>query len=142
MKNNYMNQINVLQNNFNIQLAKKFEHKIDNQLTAKQVLLLELIKVGVTSTKDLADKLNVSTSAISQILNKLQHKGYIERSINPKNRREIVLQLADKAHQYFNDLASLKDEINREIYGKLSLEDLEQLKNILEKLQVIVQENH
>ncbi|WHY58595.1 MarR family winged helix-turn-helix transcriptional regulator [Peribacillus simplex] len=141
MKNNYINQINVLQNKLNIQLAKKFENKIDNQLTAKQVLLLELIKIGVTSTKNLADKLNVSTSAVSQILNKLENKGYVERFINPKNRREIVLNLADKANQYFNDLASLEDEINKEVYGQLSLEDLKQFTNILEKLHVIVKEN-
>lgn len=141
MKNEIIHQINVLQNNFNIQIARKFESKIDNQLTAKQVLLLELIKTGVSSTKDLADKLNVSTSAVSQILNKLEDKGYIERFINQKNRREIVLTLADKANQYFNDLTSLKDKINKEIYGKLSLEELKYLKDLLEKLQVIAEEN-
>ncbi|TCJ01310.1 MarR family winged helix-turn-helix transcriptional regulator [Cytobacillus praedii] len=137
MKDEYIHQINILQNNFNIFVAKKFENKLDNQLTAKQVLLLELIKEGVTSTKDIADKLNVSTSAVSQILNKLDDRGYIERKFNPQNRREIILYLADKAHQYFKELAVLKKQINKEIYGKLSSHDLKQLKDILEKLQVI-----
>ncbi|TCZ78263.1 MarR family transcriptional regulator [Paenibacillus albiflavus] len=141
MKDHYINHLNVLHNEINIQIAKKFEGKLDNELTTKQVLLLELIKAGVASTKDLADKLNVSTSAVSQLLNKLEDKGYIERFINPKNRREIVLNLADRANQYFNDLAFLKDEINRELYGKLSLEELKQLTKILEKLQVIANEN-
>ena len=137
MKNHYINRMNVLHNEINIQIAKKFEGKLDNELTTKQVLILELIKSGVTSTKDLADKLNVSTSAVSQLLNKLEDKYYIERFINPNNRREIVLILADKANQYFNEIAFLKDEINRDIYGKLSLEELKQLTEILEKLQVI-----
>ncbi|WP_419393891.1 MarR family winged helix-turn-helix transcriptional regulator [Cytobacillus praedii] len=137
MKDEYIHQINILQNNFNIFVAKKFENKLDNQLTAKQVLLLELIKEGVTSTKDIADKLNVSTSAVSQILNKLDDRGYIERKFNPQNRREIILYLADKAHLYFKELAVLKKQINKEIYGKLSSHDLKQLKDILEKLQVI-----
>lgn len=137
MKKEQIRQINRLQNNFNILIANKFEDKLDNQLTAKQVLLLELIKQGINSTKDLATKLNVSTSAISQILNKLDDKGYIERTVNPQNRREIILKLADKADQYFHDLAALKDQINQEVYGKLSLEDLKHLKKILEKLQTI-----
>lgn len=137
MKDEYIHQINILQNNFNILVAKKFEKKLDNQLTAKQVLLLELIKEGVTSAKDIADKLNVSTSAVSQILNKLEDRGYIERKFNPQNRREIILYLADKAHQYFIELAVLKGQINKEIYGKLSSHDLKQLKDILEKLQII-----
>lgn len=137
MKDEHINQINILQNNFNILVAKKFENKLDNQLTAKQVLLLELIKQGVTSTKDIADKLNVSTSAVSQILNKLEDRGYIERNFNPQNRREIILNLADKAHQYFKDLAALKYQINKEIYGKLPSKDLKQLKDILEKILTI-----
>ncbi|OPA76800.1 MarR family transcriptional regulator [Paenibacillus selenitireducens] len=141
MKDHYINHINVLHNEINIQIAKKYEGKLDNELTTKQVLLLELIKAGVTSTKDLADKLNVSTSAVSQLLNKLEDKGYVERFINPKNRREIILNLADKANQYFKDLAFLKDEINREVYGRLSLEELKQLTKILEKLQVIAKGN-
>ena len=142
MKDEYIHQINILQNNFNILVAKKFEKKLDNQLTAKQVLLLELIKEGVTSTKDIADKLNVSTSAVSQILNKLEDRGYIERKYNPQNRREIILYLADKAHQYFKELAVLKKQFNKEIYGRLSTHDLKQLKDILEKLQIIATDSN
>ncbi|WP_057765805.1 MarR family winged helix-turn-helix transcriptional regulator [Cytobacillus praedii] len=142
MKDEYIHQINILQNDFNILVAKKFEKKLDNQLTAKQVLLLELIKEGVTSTKDIADKLNVSTSAVSQILNKLEDRGYIERKYNPQNRREIILYLADKAHQYFKELAVLKKQINKEIYGRLSTHDLKQLKDILEKLQIIATDSN
>ncbi|MEC1178044.1 MarR family transcriptional regulator [Metasolibacillus meyeri] len=137
MKDEYIKQINILQSNFNILVAKKFENQLDNELTAKQVLLLELIKEGVTSTKDIANKLNVSTSAVSQILNKLEDREYIERNFNPQNRREIILNLADKAHQYFKDLAALKYQINKNIYENLSSEDLKQLKNILEKLLTI-----
>ncbi|HFK1727310.1 MULTISPECIES: MarR family winged helix-turn-helix transcriptional regulator [Bacillus] len=125
----------------NIQLARRFEEKIDNGLTAKQVLLLELIKTGVTSTKELAHKLDISTSAVSQILNKLEDKGYIGRCINKDNRREIILSLADKANQYFIDINNLEEKINCQVYGQLSLEDLKELTNILEKLHKIVKEN-
>lgn len=140
-KKEYINQINILQNWLNIQLARRYEAKIDNGLTAKQVLLLELIKAGFTSTKELADKLEISTSAVSQILNKLEDKGYIERFINKNNRREIILSLADKANQYFIDVNNLEQKINRQVYGQLSLEDLKELTNILDKLQNIVKEN-
>lgn len=141
MKDDYINKINILQNNFNILVAKKYENKLDDQLTAKQVLMLELIKQGFTSTKGLADKLNVSASAVSQILNKLEDGGYIERKINPHNRREIILNLAEKTHQYFRNLSDLKYQINKEIYGKLSLSDLKQLKDLLEELLAIATES-
>lgn len=62
-------------------LATKYKNRIDNQLTAKQVLLLELISDNVSSTKEIAQQLNVSTSAVSQMLNKLEEKGYITREL-------------------------------------------------------------
>ncbi|MGG2066145.1 MarR family winged helix-turn-helix transcriptional regulator [Bacillus sp. S14(2024)] len=138
MKNNLIQQINSLQNHLNVQVASRFEQKIDNQLTAKQVLLLELIRTGVTSTKDLATQLHTSTSAVSQLLNKLETKEYITRSINKENRREIILKLATKSERYFEELQLLEDEINQNIYGQLPLEDLKHLVRILEKLNTIV----
>ncbi|MCP1123325.1 MarR family transcriptional regulator [Bacillus sp. 3103sda1] len=138
MKNDLIQQINSLQNHLNVHLASRFEHKIDNQLTAKQVLLLELIRIGITSTKDLATQLNISTSAVSQLLNKLETKEYITRNINKENRREIILKLAIKGERYFEELQMLEDEINHNVYGQLPLEDLKHLVRILEKLNTIV----
>lgn len=138
MKKDLIQQVNVLQNRLAIQLASKFEHKIDNQLTVKQVLLLELIRAGGASTKDLAAQLNISMSAVSQILNKLEAKEYITRSINPENRREIVLKLAAKGERYFEEAQTLEEEINRDVYGQLPVEDLEHMVRILEQLNGIV----
>lgn len=139
MDEDLIQQINTLQNHLNVQLASRFEQKIDNQLTAKQVLLLELIRKGVTSTKNLALQLNISTSAVSQILNKLETKEYIIRSINKENRREIILKLGAKGEQYFENLQILEDEINHNVYGQLPLEDLKHLARLLEKLNSIVE---
>ncbi|MEK4700988.1 MarR family transcriptional regulator [Solibacillus sp. FSL R7-0668] len=45
-----------------------------------------MIRTGITLSTNLAQHLQVSTSAVSQLLNKLENQGYIERTINPKNR--------------------------------------------------------
>ncbi|WP_338752690.1 MarR family winged helix-turn-helix transcriptional regulator [Bacillus sp. FJAT-52991] len=139
MKNDLIQQINDLQNHLSVQLASRFEHKIDNQLTVKQILVLELIRTGVTSTNELAAQLNISTSAVSQMLNKLETKEYITRSINKENRREIILKLAAKGERHFEELQMLEDEMNRTVYGQLPLEDLKHLARILEKLNAIVE---
>lgn len=54
-----------------------------------------------------------------------------------RERGKYYLSLADKAHQYFNDLADLKHQISKEIYGRLSSKDLKNLKEILEKILAI-----
>ena len=138
MKKDYINRMNVLQNQINIVLAKKYEDKIDNHLTAKQVLVLELIKSGVRSTKELAAHLEISASAVSQILNKLEDKFFIKRELNKENRRETLLYLDQRAEDYFESLLKLEHEINEKVYEKLSIEDLQELVRILEKLNNII----
>ena len=131
-------KINRLQDQLNIQMAVQYETMLDNQLTAKQVLLLELIRAGATTTKDIATTLRVTTSAVSQLLNKLEGKGYIHRTINPENRREIKLELAEKGQQYFNQLKQFEQDTASAIYGQLPSEDLQHLVRILENLLTIV----
>lgn len=134
MKDVYINQINYLRDEINRRVAQQFEAMLDNELSTKQVLLLESIRNGATSTKALADVLDVSTSAVSQQLNRLEDMGYIKREINRNNRREIMLTIATKGERYFDQLTTLKHTINRNLYGRLSLEELKQLTTILEKM--------
>ena len=134
MSSKIIDQINLLQNQLNVVLASKYESLIDNQLTAKQVLILELIRSGVTSSTEIAQHAQVSTSAISQLLNKLEKQGYITRTINQENRRKIEIALAEKSIHYFEQIAHLEKEINENIYGQLPPEDLAALVKILEKL--------
>ena len=138
-KNEYIQQINLLQNQLNMYLVTKYQHRFDNQLTAKQVLLLELISNKVSSTKEIAQQMGVSTSAVSQLLNKLEEKGYITRTVNPKNRREILIAPAQKGKDYFATQEAISREIDEMVYGKLPEEDLQQLASILKKLNTIVQ---
>lgn len=138
-KSEYIQQINLLQNQLTVFLAAKYQDRIDNQLTAKQVLLLELINSNVCSTKEIAQHLDISTSAVSQLLNKLEEKGYITRTVNPKNRREIILTLGEKGEAYFREQEAFSKEIDELVYGQLPEEDLQQLANILKKLNTIVQ---
>lgn len=134
MSSKLIEDINIFQNQLNVLLASKYKNLIDNQLTAKQVFILELIRTGITSSTDLAQHLQVSTSAVSQLLNKLDNQGYIERTINQKNRRKIEITLTMKSIHYFEQITLLEKEINENIYGQLPKEDLENLSTILKKL--------
>ena len=140
MSSHLIDTINVLQKQLNVRLATKFEKMIDNELTAKQVLILELVRAGVTSSTELAEHAQVSTSAISQLLNKLEAQGYIERAINPTNRRKIDITLGQKAIAYFERSLALDREINEHMYGQLPEEDLQALVKILQKLLQIAEE--
>ena len=131
-------QINQLQTQLNVQLASKYEKHLDNQLTAKQVFVLELIRAGLTTSTEIAANMNVSTSAVSQLLNKLEEHHFIYRSINRTNRRKNEIQLAEKSIRYFEQMTQLEKEINEKLYGQLPEQDLQALSNILGKLHKII----
>lgn len=134
MSSKQIQQINTLQTQLNVLLASQYESLLDNQLTAKQVLILELIRAGITSSTELSQHAQVSTSAISQLLNKLENQDYITRTINPENRRKIEIALAEKSIQYFEQTSHMQQQINEAIYGQLPEEDLVALVDILKKL--------
>ena len=140
MSADLIGQINRLQKQLNVLLASKYEQMIDNELSAKQVLILELVRAGVTSSTDIAAHVQVSTSAISQLLNKLEDQGYITRTINKENRRKIEISLAQKSVDYFEQSTKLNKEINESMYGQLPQEDLHTLKTILQKLLHIAEQ--
>lgn len=131
-------QINRLQTQLNVQLASKYEKHLDNQLTAKQVFVLELIRAGVTTSTEIAANMNVTKSAVSQLLNKLEEHDYIHRIINKTNRRKNEIQLAEKSIHYFEQMTQLEKEINEKLYGQLPEQDLQALSNILGKLHKII----
>ncbi|MDQ0815898.1 DNA-binding MarR family transcriptional regulator [Bacillus pumilus] len=69
-------------------------------LSAKQELTLELLRTKTRTINELADYFSISASAASQLVSKLEQLGYVKREINPHNRREIIVDFAQKGHDY------------------------------------------
>lgn len=66
----------------NVMLLQAHESLIDNEITAKQTILLELVhKHGRLTVSELAERMKVSSSAVSQILSKLEKAKYVSREI-------------------------------------------------------------
>lgn len=132
-------EINQIEYNINAQLRFEFDQLIDETLTDKQMIVLELIRSNPSiHAGDIAQRLNITPSAVSQILNALEKKNRITRTINRSNRREICLELTPEAVEYFKNIEVLERTIIQKYYSQLELEELRQLKAILQKLDEIV----
>lgn len=80
------------------------------ELTKPEIHLVKVIKenpeIHVTG---IADILDVTKGAISQMLVKLNNKGMIKKEINPANKSKIIINLTDKgkkayeAHEKFHE---------------------------------------
>ncbi|NLY96716.1 MAG: MarR family transcriptional regulator [Clostridiaceae bacterium] len=89
---------------------------------------------GTLKAADLSDMLELSRPSITRILNTLENRGYITRSIDPKDRRSIRMELTDAGNEAF-DLANrrIADTAER-IAESLGEDDTDKLTELLDKL--------
>ncbi len=90
----------------------------------------------------LSSTLDMSRPAISRILNGLENKELIMRSIDKADRRGIAIELTEKGRE---ELKKANAEIMRKaeyIAEKLGDEETEQLIRLLDKLAVIYKHMH
>jgi len=96
-------------------LNREFSSEYVNSLSSNQQLLLFLVaKKDVKHVKDLAYHMNISASAISQMVAKLEQLGMIQREIDMSNRRNTILRLGSKGI----DVLKIMDENRSRIINK------------------------
>lgn len=112
---------------------------LDDSVSEKQLITLYTLESkGRILTGELAVLLNITPSAVSQMLNKLEKKQFIRRIINPENRREIFVELDHGGTHYLNLNHQIETSIIERFYAKLPWEDLQQLKRIMLQFKEII----
>ncbi|MBP1990276.1 MarR family winged helix-turn-helix transcriptional regulator [Paenibacillus eucommiae] len=106
-------------------------------LTSKQGLLLEEIKDSPKTVKEIAESFSTTPSAASQLISKMEKENYVKREINLKNRREIIVSLAEKGLQYHKKMSEADMALMEKYYLRLEKKDLEQLLVLQEKVYAI-----
>lgn len=125
----------------NYALLHHYEEVLEHKLTPKQALIIEHVQQHDTLTvNELAEKMNMTASAISQLLTKLEKEYYSERSINPNSRREIVVTLGMKGKTLYELYAKVDKQIVSTYYAKLDDEVIDQLEQAVNKIYEIILE--
>ncbi|MGG0668894.1 MarR family transcriptional regulator [Sporosarcina koreensis] len=126
----------------NLTLMQKYESQIDNEITSKQAVLLEILhKHNILTVSELADLMKVTSSAVSQIISKLDKKNYVRREINPNNRREIMVLLGEEGFRYFEARDRIDQTIIEKYYSQLDFEDVLHMKNTFKNLKSIIEKD-
>ncbi|MCU4787817.1 MarR family transcriptional regulator, partial [Bacillus cereus] len=117
-----------------------YQSLLDDDLSNNQTILMDIVKDHEKiSIGEIARLMKVTSSAVGQIVNKLEDENYLLRTINLQNRREILVQLADKGTRYFKKEEKINREIINRFYSQMELSEMEELKRILTKLSKIVE---
>ena len=77
------------------------------------------------SPKEIAERLKLENSTISGILERMEKKGLIQRSISKEDRRFIQVLLTEKGASLEKDVLSAVEEVNDEVMSVFSEDECE-----------------
>lgn len=102
-------------------------------LSFSQVAALHIIdREGFININDISNKLNLSVSASSRMIDELVKKEFVERKEDPKNRRVKILTLSPNGENFMNNLSIERVKIIKQsanlIVDKLKLKIIEKSK--------------
>ena len=112
-------------------LIDLFEEKIGISLTRFQIIKY-LHEVSFTTSKQLAQSLEIDAAAITRHLRILEQEGYVIKRRNEFNNREVFVELSQKA---LDEIGRCEKETNvRDLIGEeFTTEDLQNLVQLLNK---------
>lgn len=87
----------------------------EESLSFSQVAALHIIdREGFININDISNKLNLSVSATSRMIDELVKKEFVERKEDPKNRRVKILSLSPNGENFMNNLSIERVKIIRQ----------------------------
>lgn len=124
------------------QNTKQAERLKSYHLTPQQELFMYyIIRNQPVTANQIAAHFQISKSAVSQVLPKLEEGRMITRRTNPDNRRESFIRLGERGEEYAALLQSIDEWLVRRFYSKVPLEDLRQVLDVLQRLVVASRED-
>ncbi len=104
-------------------------HKADRDRGQKSALAM-LYAWGEVDQRTLQENMGIQPGSVSELLSKLEAKGYITRARSEKDRRMVTVQLTDAGREAAQNMPSGKQDR----FAALTQEEQEQLKGLLKKL--------
>lgn len=139
-KNKYIDEIEQHLLDITLTMTHEFTACYEQELSSNQQLLMYLIgKKKILRVKELAYYMNVSASAVSQMLAKLEQLEYVVRTIDEDNRRQTVLHLLERGETMLEELEQKRHIIIGKYLTKLSEKDLISMRDAFSNLNTIMQ---
>ena len=124
---NLLHDLKVLER----KIAYIFEERLGISLTRFQIIKY-LYEVDVATPKQLSNILEIDAAAITRHIDKLEKEGYVEKSRNEANNREVYIRITEISKNKINTCTEETD-ISQIIGKEFTDEDLKQLIVLLKK---------
>jgi DNA-binding MarR family transcriptional regulator len=103
---------------------------------AKLAALHQLTEAGDSlPLGQLADRLSCVKSNVTQLVDRLEADGLVNRTGDPNDRRSRLAVLTDAGRSAFVKASEIRMQVERELFGVLTPQESETLHHLLEKLK-------
>lgn len=127
--------INEAEHKKNQWIQSQLEQHMFETLTIQQETLLQIVhNKERIMVSDVAREMGIGSSAVSQLVAKLERKQYIMRMANQHNRRIVFLSLDEQGHRYFEQRAAIEQQIITQLYQQFTPAELEQYQQFLQRI--------
>jgi DNA-binding MarR family transcriptional regulator len=100
----------------------------------KVLLALRQAPEGRSTPSGLAERLSLSTGAMTNRLDRLEHAGMIVRERDPRDRRSVLVHMTDKGRRVFDEAVRAEAKEEERIVGVLSPAEQRRLNALLRRL--------
>ncbi|WIV21068.1 MarR family transcriptional regulator [Paenibacillus polygoni] len=134
--------MNLLLDEFNVLITKEFKELDDFHLTSQQeVVLIYISRRDRVTAAQIAQEFDITKSAVSQVLTKLEQQDLIEKIVNPDNRRESFIVLGKQGKRFMDTLVEIEDHMIEKYYSKVKMDDLIHMTNTIEEINQVIKKN-
>jgi len=131
-----ISQIISLNRNFNRTLRHEFHGLMqDSGFTFPQLSVISILtKNGEQKVSDISEKMGLSDSTVSGILDRLEQKGIIERKRNKDDRRVVKIYLVKGSQQICQEFHRKREEYFAHLLKELSEQEIS---DIIKGLEIL-----
>lgn len=99
-------------------------------------ILVNAARAGSVRQTFLAERIGVEAMTLSSYLDKLENRGLITRSPDPRDRRAKLVQVTDAAEPVLEAIRQVSIELRGDISASLEAHKLEEMRQGLKQLRV------
>ncbi len=105
--------------------TKYFTELNEFELSYQQEQMLLLFKRKDTwTTTEIATKMNISKSAVSQVLKVLEQREFVQKEKNPDNLRESFIRLGPIGMAYSKQIDAIEERLAEEMFSVLEDDEM------------------
>ena len=95
---------------------------------------------GRMSQQELGSRFDIKPGSLSEILSKMEASGLIERTRDPKDRRQLSIQLTSEGRTAAQKAHEAREAFRQQAFTALTVEEQEQLIDMLERIRITWEE--